>query len=105
MAILNLPDWLAEAAGLEKKMRGNMLICVNCGREMNCYKTGLGARFNNDHVYTGDGFECRLCGIRVINTANSHSYHDPEKKANTINCTDGIITDNKPDDVSIMDIM
>jgi len=60
-----------------------MLICVKCKREMNCYKTGLGARWGKDHVYAGDAFICSSCGAKIIKTNSSPSY-DPEHKIETI---------------------
>lgn len=63
-----------------------MIVCVSCALEMSCSKTGLGARFGEDHVYSGDEFECLGCGIRVIRT-NDQATFDPHHRIETIQMT------------------
>lgn len=55
-----------------------MLICVQCKREMFCLKNGVGADFSHGHVYPGDTFKCRECGIVILNTGNCTANHDPD---------------------------
>lgn len=54
-----------------------MYICVECRKEMQCEKNGVGADFGNGHVYAGDIHYCPLCGIRVLAT-NKTAYYDPD---------------------------
>ena len=56
-----------------------MYICVKCRREMQCLKNGVGADFGFGHVYPGDMFECRFCGIKILAT-NRNSIYDPEHR-------------------------
>ena len=60
-----------------------MIICKNCKKEMQCSKTGLGARWGNDHVYPGDAFKCSECGTEIIST-NSQPVVDPNHNILTI---------------------
>jgi hypothetical protein len=59
-----------------------MIVCVKCGREMKCEENGLGVRYGESHVYTGDKYKCPECNIEVIKTGTT--VHDPDHKFKTI---------------------
>lgn len=54
-------------------------ICLTCGLEMKCIKTGGGVNFGNGHVYASDWYRCSHCGCEVAVTAHE-AIHDPEHK-------------------------
>jgi hypothetical protein len=57
-------------------MRGKMIICSDCKKELICIKTGMSVRYNIDgsHVYAGDLFKCPSCGVEIANTNNNPHY-------------------------------
>lgn len=54
-----------------------MIICVQCRKEMNCNKNGVGADFGNGHIYPADRYKCPKCGAMVLRT-NDVPIFDPE---------------------------
>ena len=50
-----------------------MYICVDCGKEMRCEKTGAYADFGGGHIYPGDAFKCD-CGNHIIATRQNAGY-------------------------------
>ncbi len=53
-----------------------MIVCVQCRREMNCLKNGVGVDWGDGHVYPGDRFGCPGCGAEIIRTGPGSTY-DP----------------------------
>jgi len=60
-----------------------MIVCVECQKEMICVENGLGVRYGNSHVYTGDKYQCKKCLKEIILT-NDEPIHDPNKQVKTI---------------------
>ena len=60
-----------------------MLVCYKCGKEMSCTQNGVGVRYGESHVYPGDLYSCKCCGIEIIKTVST-AVHDPGKNINTI---------------------
>jgi len=62
-----------------------MLVCAPCKKEMQCIKTGMNVRFNENgsHVYRGDLFQCTNCGATIAHTISTSVFDsDPKKHAN-----------------------
>jgi len=61
-----------------------MLVCAKCKKEMQCIKTGMNVRFNENgsHVYRGDLFQCTNCGATIAHTIKTSTFdEDPERHA------------------------
>ena len=58
-----------------------MVVCPKCKKELQCKKTGMQVRFNENghHTYAGDIHACPTCGLEVVVT-NRDSGYDPELK-------------------------
>lgn len=54
-----------------------MYVCLQCKKEMMCLKNGVGADYGHGHVYPGDSFVCKSCGIQILAT-NRGPIFDPE---------------------------
>ena len=55
-----------------------MHICVSCLKEMKVKKVGVIAVWRKSHAYSGDIFECDLCGHEVWFTAASSFQVNPD---------------------------
>ena len=51
-----------------------MLICGECGREMECSKTGKAVYFGSTARYAGDEFQCPECRFTVIKCNDEHGF-------------------------------
>lgn len=51
-----------------------MKICVKCKQEMRCTKTGATVHFGGGHTYSGDLYECPVCGAEVVLSTGRSFY-------------------------------
>lgn len=52
-----------------------LVICVQCKKEMLTARIGYGVRFGAAHYYAGDMLRCPGCGKEVIQTAQQ-AFHN-----------------------------
>lgn len=45
-----------------------MFVCVNCKKEMRCFKNGVDVVFGTSHVYASDVYICPECGNKIAST-------------------------------------
>ena len=72
-----------------------MLVCAKCGSQMRCETNGVGADYGRGHVYPGDTYKCKTCGVLALHCIDN-AVHDPDytkfkqyvdcTKQNEINC-------------------
>ena len=57
-----------------------MLVCVECGSELQCIKTGMNVFVDKWTTYRGDTFQCMTCGFRIVKANDQNEHHSVPPK-------------------------
>jgi hypothetical protein len=58
-----------------------MKVCVICGLDMTCVKTGAVLHYGNGHCYAADIFACPKCNATVAVTGDTPCQLDHNQRA------------------------
>jgi len=71
-AYTELREWIEK-----HKEKMNMLICAECGHELQCIKTGMNVFVDRFTTYRGDLFQCPVCKYKMAKANDNNEYHNP----------------------------
>lgn len=54
-----------------------MLVCAECGSELQCIKTGMNVFVDRFTTYRGDLYQCMTCGFKIAKANDDNTYSNP----------------------------